>query len=116
MSNIRQTEQSVVFVSKTQETLMSPQRKVNKKDSGYSILAINIPLFYSLHQMPIDLDPGRLDDRDGVEETLRKNDAQYHHSCRLLFNNSNLERAQKRASSSDCEASSSTSKLPRKRL
>ena len=51
---------------------MSLKLKVNKIDSGYSILAINIPLFYSHHQMPIDLDPARLDDGDGIKETLKK--------------------------------------------
>ena len=42
--------------------------------------------------MPIDLDLARLDDGDGIEETLRKINARYHHSCRLLFNNTKLER------------------------
>lgn len=31
--------------------------------------------------MPIKLDPARLDEGSGVEETLRANKAQYHQSC-----------------------------------
>ena len=71
---------------------MTPQRKLHNADSGYSNLAINIPLFYSLNQMPIDFNPARLDEGDGIEETLQKNGAQYHHSCRLLFKNTKLQR------------------------
>ena len=46
--------------------------------------------------MPIKLDPARLDDGCGVEQTLRNNNAKYHQSGRLLFNNTKLERARKR--------------------
>ena len=103
----------------TEENLVLPKRKLNKTDAGYSNLARNIPIFYSLNAMPLGLDPARLDDGDGIEETLRKNDAQYHKSCKLLFNNTKLQRAQKRTSilselSSDPEEGCCTSKLPRK--
>ncbi|KAJ8372701.1 hypothetical protein AAFF_G00277700 [Aldrovandia affinis] len=50
--------------------------------------------------MPIVLDPARLDDGGGIEETLRRNKAQYHQSCRLMFNNTKLERARKRRAES----------------
>ena len=70
MPNGRQTGQSVVFVSKKQENLVLPKRKLNKTDAGYSNLARNIPIFYSLKAMPLGLDQARLDDGDGIEETL----------------------------------------------
>ena len=42
------------------------------------------------------MDIKRLDDGSGIENTLRLNNAKYHNTCRLMFNNSKLERAQKR--------------------
>lgn len=60
------------------------------------MIASNIPLFHAINEMPIVLDPARLDDGGGIEETLRRNKAQYHQSCRLMFNNTKLERARKR--------------------
>ena len=44
-----------------------------------------------------------MDEGDGVEETLRKNQAKYHQSCRPLFDNTKFQRAQKRKSSSDSQ-------------
>ncbi|CAE1315730.1 unnamed protein product [Acanthosepion pharaonis] len=46
--------------------------------------------------MPIALDPSRLDEGEGIETTLVRNGSKYHQSCRLLFNNTKLERAQQR--------------------
>ena len=53
----------------------------------------------------------------GIEQTLRKNSAKYHQCCRLMFNNSKLQRAQKRAlSASDLpDESADTRKIPRRR-
>ena len=51
-----------------------------------------------MHDLPIVLDPARLDEGDGIEETLRRNKAPYHQSCRLMFSNTMLERARKRTS------------------
>ena len=42
------------------------------------------------------MDIKRLDDGSGIENTLRPNNAKYHNTCRLMFNNSKLERAKKR--------------------
>ena len=50
--------------------------------------------------MPIPLNPARLDEGGGIEETLMRNRAKHHQSCRLLFNNTKLQRAQKRATAS----------------
>ncbi|CAE1246963.1 unnamed protein product [Acanthosepion pharaonis] len=55
--------------------------------------------------MPIALDPSRLDEGEGIETTLVRNGAKYHQSCRLLFNNTKIERAeQKRAAPSTSRA------------
>ena len=64
------------------------------------MIAVNIPLFYAINEMPIVLDPARLDDGGGIEESLRTNEAQYHQSCRLMLNSTKLERARKRITES----------------
>jgi len=62
----------------------------------YTNIATNVPLFQAMNALPIILDPARLDEGGGIEQTLRNNTAKYHQSCRLMFNNSELQRAQKR--------------------
>ena len=59
------------------------------------LLARNIPQFHSVNQLPIKLDPARLDDGSGIQETLKTNHAQYRASCRILLNNTKLQRTQK---------------------
>ncbi len=46
---------------------------------------------------PLNLDPVRLDEGDGIEVTLRADNARYHKSFKLLFNNTKLQRAEKRS-------------------
>ena len=60
------------------------------------MIATNVPLFHTLNEMPLVLDRARLDEGGGIEETLKKNKAQYHQSCRCQFQNYRLERARKR--------------------
>ena len=48
--------------------------------------------------MTINLDPVRLAEGDGIEVTLRASNARYHKSCKLLFNNTKLQKAEKRSS------------------
>jgi len=99
------------------ECLMSPLLNPTKRvDDGYSQLGRNIPRFYSVNQLPINLDPARFDDGTGIEETLRSNKAQYHNSCRTLFNNTKLQRAERRSMPATDEdgSSSSSSKVPRR--
>lgn len=92
---------------KTNEELKSPRGQQPHEHDGYTMIATNIPLFHAINKMPIVLDPARLDDGDGLEGTLRKNDAKYHQSCRLMFNNTKLERARRRterAQPEECQA------------
>ena len=83
---------------KSNEKLVSPLSKFQRKQdcAGYSNIAQNVPLFHAINDMPIVFNPARLDEGDGMEVTLMQNNAIYHNSCRLLFNNTKLERAQKR--------------------
>ena len=52
--------------------------------------------FAKLNDMPISLDIRRINDGDGIKTALMKNQAQYHESCRLLFNSTKLKWAQKK--------------------
>jgi hypothetical protein len=78
--------------------LKSPVTNPSKRDTdGYTNIATNIPLFVAIKALPISLDPARLDEGGGIEDMLRRKSAKYHQSCRLLFNNTKLQRAEKRA-------------------
>lgn len=105
--------------TKKNESLTSPHTNPARRiEDGYSLLSRNIPQFHSINQMPIKIDPTRLDDGSGIEATLRKNQAQYHESCRLLFNNTKLQRAEKRSAPAgggdESSSSSTSSKIPRR--
>ena len=84
-----------------------------KNNDGYYMIATNIPLFQGINQLPIILDPIILDEGGGIEETLRRNNAKYHKNCRLLFNNSMLERTRKTAASSNISSDDGKSKIRR---
>jgi hypothetical protein len=47
------------------------------------MIPTNISLFQVINQLPLILDPIRLDEGGGIEETLRRNNAKYHQNCRL---------------------------------
>ena len=78
------------------EDLKSPPTRYSCEQDGYTMIATNVPLFHTINEMPLVLDPARLDEGGGIEDTLKKNKAHYHQSCRYLFQNSRLERARKR--------------------
>ena len=59
------------------------------------MIATNIPFFHALHEIPFVLDPVRLDEGEGIEQTLKKNKAWYHFSIQVMFSNTKLERAKK---------------------
>ena len=88
---------------KNSKELKSPRAQQPQEHDGYIYIATNIPLFHAINEMPIVLDPARLEDGGDIEETLMRNKAQYHQSCRLMFNNTKLERATTRRA--DCSAS-----------
>lgn len=83
----------------TKEKLIHPSLFNREHDrTGYDTIARNVPLFHKINALPILLSPTRLDEGDGIENTLTRNRAKYHSSCKLMFSNTKLERAQKRAS------------------
>ena len=81
---------------KKSEELKSPHTEQPQEHDGYTMIVMNIPLFHAINEMPIFLDPARLDNGGDIREILRKNKAQYHQSCCFMFNNTKLERARKK--------------------
>ena len=41
------------------------------KNDGYLLISRNISLYHVIHQMPIKLDPNKLDQRSNVEKKMR---------------------------------------------
>ncbi|CAC5365422.1 unnamed protein product [Mytilus coruscus] len=60
------------------------------------MLCKNIPLFHEVNALPILLDIQRLNDGEGIESTMKRKNAKYHNLCRIKFNDTKLEQAQKR--------------------
>jgi len=92
----------VICQEEKAEQLTCPS-KSKRKDvgSGYSSLAEKLIEFNELGLLPFLLE--RLDEGQGIEMTMVANNAQYHQSCRLKYNNTMLKRAEKRALKSDGE-------------
>ena len=82
-------------IDKNEDLKCPLARCSSDNDDEYTMIARNVPLFKEINRMPIILDPRRLDDGDGIEDTLGKNQAKYHQSCRLLISNSKFERAKR---------------------
>ena len=81
------------------ESLIPLSKSYKREEAGYKNIATNLPLFHEINALPITMDIKRLDDGSGIENALRLNNAKYHNTCRLMFNNSMLERARKRRGS-----------------
>ena len=64
--------------------------------SGYKSLAEHLIQFQSLGCVPMDIDINRLDDGDGIEATLMRHQACWHKACRLNFNQTKLDRLNKK--------------------
>ena len=94
-TNIWQTNWTKCCLCQTDknECVIFPTSNLSKKaEDGYTLLGKNIPQVHAVNQFPIKLDPRRLDDGSGIESTLRKNQAKCHRSCRLMFNNTKLQK------------------------
>jgi hypothetical protein len=78
------------------EVLKYPQNPTESLKSGHKTLSNNIPVFFQINEMPMPIDVRRIDDGDGIDNTLINHHAKYDEACRLMFNNTKLQRAQKR--------------------
>ena len=66
------------------------------RGAGYKNLAENLEAFEKIHCLPGTLQLSRLDEGQGIEATFRLKKAKWHDSCRLQFNKTKLQRAEKR--------------------
>ena len=80
------------------EKLLTPSNvtRTDQNGSGYKKLSQNLRKFNRLGIKTEELD--RLDDGRGLEETLKANEAAYHRSCYLKYNDDKVKRAAKRKS------------------
>jgi hypothetical protein len=49
------------------EDLKSPPTHYPRENDGYTMIATNVPLFHAINELPIVLDPARLDEGGGIE-------------------------------------------------
>ena len=72
--------------------------KSKRKDSGsgYSSFATNLRRFSELEQFPGTLQLDRLNEGCGIEAAMVTNNALYNRACKLKYNNTELQRAEKR--------------------
>ena len=73
--------------------------KSKRKDSGsgYSSFAANLSSFSELGQLPGTLQLESLNEWCGIEAAMVTNNALYHQACKLKYNNTTLQRAEKRS-------------------
>ena len=64
--------------------------------SGYNSLAENFIKFNELGQLPGTHKLERLNEDHGIEAAMVANNGQYHHTCRLKYSNTKLQRAEQR--------------------
>ncbi|XP_041462085.1 uncharacterized protein LOC121413358 [Lytechinus variegatus] len=80
-------ELCIICQEQTDEPLQCPFRSNAKPFGiGYASLVEDLTQFKELHQMPMDIQLERLNDGDGLKETLMRNSAKWHKKCRLKFN------------------------------
>ncbi|KAG0715860.1 hypothetical protein GWK47_010980 [Chionoecetes opilio] len=94
-----ETDWSLCFICQktTPESLTSPSQNTRQdKGCSYSILAGHLRRFNELGLLPNSFLLSRLDEGSGVEAALSANNARYHKTCRLRYNKTKLDRAEKR--------------------
>lgn len=90
-------ELCVICQEETAESLISPLSSKRKDlGKGYQSLAENLAKFDELGRLPRTLQLGRIDEGQGIEAAMVANEAKWHKTCRLHYNNQMLQRAQKR--------------------
>ncbi len=79
------------------ETLKCPLRSnhVETQETGYRSVSQNLIKFAELGALPFDI--SRLNEGQGIEETLGVNEAQWHRSCQLKYTSSKLSCVIKRS-------------------
>ena len=83
----------------TSEPLQCPgnsRRSDIECGTGYHTLASNILQFSEIRSLPIPIDVEKLNEGEGIAETLMQRKAKLHKSCRNKFSNMKLKRGDKR--------------------
>ena len=94
----------------TSEILSCPaDSKLITKGAGYKTVAENLQAFEKIGCLPKTIN--LLNEGEGTEASFQQHKAKWHDSCRLKFNKTKLQRAEKRKEAPD---DSSSSKSPRK--
>ena len=73
------------------EARKSPPMKIDLAKIRIQNLVKKYFGFAKINEMPIPLDIRRIDEGNGIEAALIKNEAKYHESCKLMFNNTNFK-------------------------
>ena len=109
-------EKCILCQETTKEQLQCP-RNSRRSDieygTGYNSLVESIHKFNELGFMPISLDTEKLDEGVGIPATLMKRKAKWHKTCRNIFSDMKLKRAQKRQIQDDFPSSQVKSKFTR---
>ena len=79
----------------TKESLISPT------DRGYETIADNITQFSNPDSMPIKINLARLDHGNGIQSTLKEQNAKWHKSCYQKFSHTKLERSKRKHKSEE---------------
>ena len=94
----------VLCQENTSEVLHCPaESKHNTQGAGYKTIANLLEGFSKAGCSPRTTNLSRLDDGESIEETFRKHKAKWHNSCRLQYNKTKLQCAEKRKRSIDAE-------------
>ena len=96
----------------TSEILSCPadSKRITKRE-GYKIVAENLQAFEKSGCLRKTINLSRLNEGEGIEASFQQHKAKWHDSCRLKFNKTKLQRAEKRKAAPN---DSSSSKSPRK--
>ena len=87
----------IICQTDTDENLQCPaESRRTDQGAGYITFSENLARFHELDSIPVTLDIRRLDEGKGVRTTLEERHAKWHKSCRIKFNTTKLQRAEKR--------------------
>ena len=101
----------------TTESLQYPAKsKRRDMGAGYKTLCDNLLQFQNIGKNPAFISLLPLPKGDGIESTLRDNNAGWHKSCRVKWNKTSLNRAVKRKYQDECQVSSGESSVKHTRL
>ena len=81
----------------TKSNLQCPARTTKTSAVGYKTLQDQLVQFEKFGHVPMDLDIKSLDDGNGIEAMMIKHRACWHTSCPLKFNETKIDRVERRS-------------------